>query len=192
MQLNCGLSITCGIILLGLSPFAHADKNTGQSAVQKAIEKQYGKIAQGLKAKNIKPLQEVTMPDYTVTVPGGKVIKREQMEAQFTTQLSFLQTITNASEKVSKLTVKGDEAKADVQETISGVISDIQTQGKVHKIDTSTQYHDTWVKSHGNWLRKHTDIVKVDLSMDGKPFNLNGLLNESPHSTSTAPSPSKK
>lgn len=192
MQINRALIATLGLVLMGLSPCVHADKSVGQSAAQKAIEKQYEKIAQGLKTKNIKPLQEVTTPDYTLTVPGGKVIKRQQMEAQFTTQLSFLQTVTGATEKLTKLTVKGEEATADVQETLSGVISDPQTQGKVHKVDTSSHYHDIWIKSKGNWLRKHTDLVKVDLSMDGKPLNLNGLINEGPHSSATGVAPSKK
>ena len=61
-------------------------------------------------------------------------------------------------------------------ETINASIADPQTQGKVHTVDSTNQYRDTWVKSGSGWLRKHSDLLKVTMKMDGKPFDVTGAL----------------
>ncbi len=162
------------------------------AATRKALEKQYAKIDQAFKTKNIKPLQEVTTPDYTLTPPdsmsgmGGagagqpapkrQVITRQQMEAQFSTAVSFIQTVTNASTKINKVSVKGGSATVDAVETVNGIVADPQTQGKTHTMDLVNQYQDTWVKSGSMWLRKHSDLVKATVVTDGHKQDLGAVL----------------
>ena len=163
---------TLTLLLAGTATLAHAD----DAATRKALQQQYAKITQAYKTKSIKPIQDVSTPDYTLTMPSGQVVTRQQMESQFAMQLSFLQNVSNVSSKLGKIDVKGKEAKVDALETISASISDPQTQGKVHTVDSSNQYRDTWVKLGNGWLRKHSDLLKVTMKMDGKPLDLNAMM----------------
>ena len=146
------------------------------TATRKAIEKQYAKIAQAYKTKTIKPIQDVSTPDYTLTLPSGQVATRQQMEQQFGTLVSFIQSITSASDKISKVSVKGSTAVVDTVETVNGVVADPQTQGKTHTLGTSTQYRDTWVKAGNTWLRKHSDLLKSAMTTDGKTQDMGALM----------------
>jgi hypothetical protein len=159
-------------LLAGTATLAHAD----DAATRKALQQQYAKISQAYKTKSIKPIQDVSTPDYTLTLPSGQIVTRQQMEAQFATQLSFLQTISKADAKLGKIEGKGKEVKVDAQETITAVISDPQTAGKVHTMDSTNQYRDTWVKSGSGWLRKHSDLQKMTMKMDGKPLDINAMM----------------
>ena len=153
---------------IGISVNAGAD----DAATRKDIVKQYDRISAALKAKSLKSIDKVTTPDYTLKAPEGQVITWKQMEAQMGLYLSFLQKVTEASSTISKVAVKGKEAKVDVKQSFSGVIADPQTEGKVHKVTSSTQYKDTWIKSNGGWLLKHSDIVATNYSMDGKKVDM--------------------
>jgi len=163
--------LTLAITVAGINPCFADD-----AATRKAIDKQYAKISQALKARNFKAIDTVTAPDYTVKLSEGQVATWPQIKAQVAMQLSFLQKITSASDKITKFAVKGNEARVDVTESIAGVVGDPQTQGKVHTMVVGTQYKDTWVKSGDSWLRKHSDVLAGTLSMDGKKTDLRTLL----------------
>lgn len=157
-----GLFIAC----LGVS--AHAE----DALARKALEQQYAKISQAYKTKTLKPLQDVTTPDFTLTVPGGRSVTRAQAEQQMSMYLSFILSVTSAKEKISKVTVKGNEATVDTLESIQGVTADMQSQGKTHTMELANQNRDTWVKSGGTWLRKHSTLLKGTLTTDGKSMDV--------------------
>ena len=178
------------LVALSAAVLLPAPGRADDAATRKVLEKQYAKIDQAFKTKNIKPLLEVTTPDYTLTPPasmsgmGGagqpspkrQVITRQQVEAQFSTAVSFIQTVTNASTKINKISVKGGAATVDAVETVNGIVADPQTQGKTHTIDLVNQYQDTWIKSGSMWLRKHSDLVKATVVTDGHKQDMSAVL----------------
>lgn len=166
-----GMASVCAVGT-GLASGCRAD----DAATRKEIEKQYARISAALKTKSLKSLDKVTTPDYTLKSPKGQVVTWQQMQTQMGLYLSFLQKVTEASSKVSKLAVKGKEAKVEVKQSFSGVIADPQTEGKVHKVTSATQYKDTWIKSNGTWLLKHSDIVATSNAMDGKKIDMASLF----------------
>ena len=168
MGFKFGCMGALGVLIAGVIAPAHAD----EAATRKALDSQYAKISQAYKTKTLKPLQDVTSPDFVLTVPGGRSITRQQAEQQMTTYLSFIVSVTNAKEKISKVTLKGNEATVETQETIEGVMADMQSQGKTHSMGMTNQNRDTWVKTGGTWLRKHSTILKGTLTTDGKTLDI--------------------
>ena len=173
-----------GLLLTGAAAFAHAD----EAATRKALEKQYAKISQAYKTKNMKSIQDVTTPDYTLSMPSGQVVTRQAVEAQAGTYVSFVQKVTTATETLSKVAVKGDTATVNAQEVVSGVVVDPQTQ-KTHTMGLSNLYKDTWVKTGNNWLRKHSDLLKSSVITDGKTMDLGAALGKAQSKMQNAPLP---
>ena len=161
-----------GVLMAGMGVSAHAD----DAVARKALDQQYAKISQAYKTKTLKPLQDVTTPDFTLTVPGGRSVTRAQAEQQMNMYLSFILSVTSAKEKINKLTVKGNEATVDTLESIQGVTADMQSQGKTHTMELANQNRDTWVKAGGTWLRKHSTLLKGTLTTDGKSMDVGEQL----------------
>lgn len=172
--------LVCSTFVFGMSIASIQAATADDAATKKAIDKQYSKIAQAVRNKKLKSLDTVFTPDYTVKTPEGQVITYQQLQANLGLRLSFLQKITDASAKISKLSVKGKEAVADVTQSFSGVIADPQTQGKVHKIVSSSRYKDTWIKSGDTWQCKRGEIVSTSMSMDGKKVDLANMMGSTP------------
>ena len=164
------------LALLAASTLLPSLSRADDATTRKAIEKQYAKIGQAYKTKNIKPIQDVSTPDYTLTAPTGQIATRQQMEQQFGTAISFIQSITSAGTKISKISVKGNGATVDALETVNGIVADPQTQGKTHTLGLSNQYRDTWVKSGSTWLRKHSDLLKSMVITDGQKQDLSTMM----------------
>lgn len=189
MRFKYGCVGALGVLMAGGPASAHAD----DAATRKALDAQYAKISQAYKTKSLKPLHEVTAPDFVMMVPGGKSITRQQAEQQFQTSLSFIKSVTSAKEKINKVTVKGNEATVDAQESIEGVTADMQSQGKAHTMGVTNQNRDTWVKTGNIWLRKSSTMLKGTMTADGKKMDLNELFKKmGPPVGAKGPAPMKK
>ncbi len=156
-------TVTVGIMTPGVMNVANAE----DAAVKKAIAGQYAKITQGYKTKTLKTILEVTTSDFTIKTQTGQIVTRQQLEAAFSQQMSFLQKVTESSFKINKLTVKGSEATLEVKSTLSGIVADLQQKGKTHALDSVTDYRDVWITAGGVWKRKRSEILKTTLKVDG-------------------------
>jgi ketosteroid isomerase-like protein len=154
------------LILSAFVSGARAD----EAAVRKALDAQYAKFNTSLVKKDMKTMFDVLTPDATY-VMKGMVQNREQMRQMMTQTMAMMQ-ISKASNKIEKLTMKGEMAIVVAAAKSSGKMKG--TDGKIHPISYTSKTRDHWTKTPGGWKIKKIEAISESMTVDGKPFTQTG------------------
>ena len=159
------------LVLSAFVSGARADDAT----VRKELDAQYAKYTQGLVKKDLKMIFALVTPDATFKEANGQVQKREQLQKMMK-EIMAIMTLSTASHKIEKLTVKGDTAIAEVAGKSAGKMKG--QDGKSHSISYASKTRDYWVKTAGAWKIKKMEAISESMLMDGKPVTQPGKSGE--------------
>lgn len=119
--------------------------------VWKAINEQYGKIAEAQRAKDIDALAAMYAPDMTVVAPDGKVTTREQSLDYSRAAFRLVQREIFTANTILSLRLCGDRATATVLQQWSRI--QLAADGKPRRFDTAAVQDETWILRDNAWKR---------------------------------------
>ena len=134
-------------------------------AVRKALDACYASMTKAFQQKDIKAYGAFLADQYELHQPNGKVLTREKFEPGLKRQMDLMTSLT-WGHQITKLTVKGDEAEAEVNAKFSGKMKG--DDGKEQTLVLDTALRDTWTKTTQGWLLKRGDVLTNTVSVDGK------------------------
>lgn len=127
------------------------------AAVRKAIAAEYAKFSRAAKNKDVKAALSIGTPDLTVRQPDGQQMNRQQLEAMLSLQMNMVKQVKRVDIAIASLSVRGKQAVALVNMTLSGVVED--AQGKEREVISQNMSRDTWVKTDKGWRMKRSESV---------------------------------
>lgn len=149
-------------------PAAHADST---AVVRAQLQRQYDAAARAFRRRDVAAIVALSTPNMTSRRPNGQVWNRKQLQVYLNLSVGALKTIDAARFRVDKVTVRGKEAVALVDHTVSGTLgggSGVKGAKPRRIVDVSTD-RDTWVKTAAGWRIRFTECVKERVTLDGKP-----------------------
>ncbi len=156
-------------VLACMASMAGAD--TSNQAVSKALARRYADVTRAFQHRDSKAYDSILAPDYFLKVPGGRVMTREMVEADFVSQMNAARGVT-WRRRIEKLAVSGDEAVATVRGHFRATIA--TPRGQPHKQELDALTRDTWAKTNGTWKLKTSELLEMHTTLDGKPVGRPG------------------
>jgi hypothetical protein len=142
------------------------------SATKKAINAVYAKTMIWYKKKDMVSMLTVVSKDFVMTTTQGKKMTYAEMKNQMTEQIKMIDTITKASYKINKMSMKGKDVVADV--TGYSTFKMKGQDGKLHTYAVTVVSKDIWTKTPKGWMMKASTSVKEVVFQDGKKITLPG------------------
>jgi RNA polymerase sigma factor (sigma-70 family) len=144
------------------SPAVPADR----LAVHQSLDSCYAAMTKAFQDKDIKTYTSFMTDQYELHQPNGKIQTRVQLDPALKQQMDVMASAT-WDHQITKLTVNGNEAVAEVSAKFSGKMK--SASGKEQTLELDTTSRDTWTKTDGGWLLKRVDILKNNVFVDGHP-----------------------
>jgi ketosteroid isomerase-like protein len=138
-----------------------ADDSKG---VRKELDAGYARMCQGIKHKDVKPMAELSTPDFTME-EAGRTENAKAALAELEQSFKTMQPIDSAM-TIRTLKISKDRAVATVDYSMSFTMKD--AQGKTHQMSGKGVTEDTWIKTKSGWRIKKVKTLKADETMDGK------------------------
>jgi len=140
--------------------------------VWKAIDAQYGKLAEAIRKKDFDAMVALYAPDLYAVTPTGEVWDRERSLAYQKNGLAQVKETTLISNTILRLAVCGEnEATATVLQVW------YRTQimrGKLRLVQTTAVQDEQWVKMPEGWRRRKIDnVINGTALVDGKRVDTN-------------------
>ncbi len=138
--------------------------------VWKAIDTQYGKLAEAMRKKDFDALFALYTPDYQVKMPNGEVWNREKSLAYQRNGYALVKETTHISNTILRIAVCGDEATATVLQQWYRT----QTMsGKLRRVETNAVQDEKWIRTSGSWKRGNIDEIDSGANfVDGKRVDI--------------------
>jgi tetratricopeptide (TPR) repeat protein len=134
--------------------------------IWKAIDAQYGKLAEAMRKKDFDALFALYTPDYQVKMPNGEVWNREKSLAYQRNGYAQVKETAHISNTILRIAVCGEEATATVLQQW------YRTQmmaGKLRRVETNAVQDEHWVKKSDGWKRGNIDEIDSGANfVDGK------------------------
>lgn len=137
------------------------------TAIRKELDSQYAKFNQSLVKKDMKAMFEMLTPDVTFKGKTGQTENREQLR-QMMSQMISIMTISKATNKIGKLTLKSNMAIVEAMSKSEGKMKG--SDGKLHSVAYTSKTRDFWTKTTSGWKIKKIEGISEQMLMDGKPF----------------------
>lgn len=138
--------------------------------VWKAIDTQYGRLAEALRKKDLDTLFALYTPDYQVRMPNGEVWNREKSLAYQRGGHAQVKETTHISNTILRLGICGDEATATV---LQQWYRNQLMFGKLRRVETNAVQDETWVKTSDGWRRGNLyEIASGANFIDGKRVDI--------------------
>lgn len=139
--------------------------------VWKAIDAQYGRLADAVRRKDLNALFALYAPDYRVVMTTGEVWTREKSLEYQRNGLAQIKETTHLSNTILRVAVCGDGATATVLQAWH------RTQllaGKLRRVETSAVQDEHWVSTPAGWRRGDINEIKNGPTfVDGKWVDTN-------------------
>lgn len=138
--------------------------------VWKAIDAQYGKLAEALRKKDLDTLFALYTPDYQVKMPNGEVWNREKSLAYQRNGYAQVKETTHISNTILQIALCGDEATATVLQQWYRT----QTMsGKLRRVETNAVQDEKWIKTPDGWKRGNINEIDSGANfVDGKRVDI--------------------
>ncbi len=136
----------------------------------KAIDAQYGKLAEALRKKDLDTLFALYTPDYQVKMPNGEVWNREKSLAYQRNGYAQVKETTHISNTILQIAFCGDEATATVLQQWYRT----QTMsGKLRRVETNAVQDEKWIKTPDGWKRGNINEIDSGANfVDGKRVDI--------------------
>jgi hypothetical protein len=121
-----------------------------------------------IKNKDTAKLKSFYSPDYSVKLPNGQIINRQEVEGLSIANHDPNTQIVESTVEIEKLKVKGNEAIVDMRQ--SQTYKQTLRDGTIGDIVHISRLRETWVMTAGGWKLRFTD----KLSLSTQQTTLNG------------------
>ena len=135
------------------------------------IQAAYRKMEDALRTKNIAGVMAMCTADFKWIDNKGQAMTRAQMEQQMKMQFGGIKKIDHVSNKVEKVTVKGNQATTRTNGIFEATLMLTPDAKKSSKLKGGSVTDDTWVKTPKGWMLKQVNVIKETMTLDGKPFS---------------------
>jgi len=140
--------------------------------VWKAIDAQYGKLAEAMRKNDLDALVALVAPNFHAVAATGEVWTRERTLAYIRNGMAPVKETTHISNTILRLIICGEgEATATVLQVW------YRTQmkaGKLRRVETTAVQDEHWVKTSDGWKRGKIDNVIDGVALvDGKRVDSN-------------------
>jgi hypothetical protein len=134
--------------------------------VRKALEIQYGKLAEAVQNKDFAAFQALRTTDFHTVDEQGRPQTPAQMAARAKAMLERIQAPIKTSNEILVIDLKGNDAKATVRQYFSRM-QDVA--GKLRKVETYVTQDETWTQTSEGWKLKFVDNEReMEWYVDGK------------------------
>ncbi len=134
------------------------------------IQARYTKLEAAMRAKSPTKVMELCSADFKWLDSKGTSMDRKQLEQQIKMQLSAVQKIDTMTNKIEKLTVKGNTVIARTNGVFEATLKLTPDAKKTSRLKSVSLTDDTWIKTPKGWLLKQVKSIKETVTLDGKPF----------------------
>jgi ketosteroid isomerase-like protein len=140
------------------------------AAVRKQLNGQYAKLAAAFKSKNANAVMALGTPDFSMKERNGVVSDAKASTEGIKQMFAMVKSFNRVDMKIHKLAVKGNQAVATTT-----YVYDSQTppdpKGKSHRMVSKGLTKDTWVKAGSTWKVRSVEMLKDEMTMDGKKID---------------------
>ncbi len=138
--------------------------------VWKAIDAQYGKLAEAMRKKDFDALFALYTPDYQVKMSNGEVWNREKSLAYQRNGYAQVKETNHISNTILRIAVCGDEATATV---LQQWYRTQMMSGKLRRVETNAVQDEKWVRTSDGWKRGNIDEISSGANfVDGKRVDI--------------------
>ena len=134
---------------------------------RKEIEAIYAKRDKAMMAKDFAFIKSTQSEEYTEKKKDGKVLNREQADAEIDQLAPMIKEVQSFWTKVESVK-EGEDDEVIVQITDGGKISLVDPEGKPHIIEGSGRARDTWEHTDKGWKIKSHESLESTTKLDGK------------------------
>ena len=139
------------------------------NAVLRAIDAQYAKLAEAMRARDVDALFALYTPDYHVVMAGGDVWSRERSLAYQRNGLARVRETHHISNTIVHLVVCGDRATATVLQQWYRT----QMMDTLRRVETNAVQDEIWVRTPDGWKRGDIKEIRNGASfVDGKRVDI--------------------
>jgi len=132
----------------------------------KAVDAQYGKIAEAVRKKDLDTLFAPYLPDFQVKLPNGEIWNREKTLGFLKSVFAQVKETIHTSNRILRLTVCGDEATATVLQQWYRMQ---MVAGKLRRVETNAVQDEHWIKTPDGLKRTYIEEIKDGAAfIDGK------------------------
>jgi Domain of unknown function (DUF4440) len=112
-----------------------------------------------IKNRDSAKLTSFYSPDFSVKLPNGQIINRQEVEDVLIANQDPDTQIVESTVEIEKLKVKGNEAIVDMRQsqTYKQPLKDGTSGDIVHK----SQLRETWIKTPDGWKLRFTDKLRL-------------------------------
>ena len=152
-----------GVLLFGIAVRAADDH------VRKEFEAIYARRDKAMLSKDFALVKSMETEDYTEKKKDGKVLNKEQSDAEVDDLAPMIKEVQSFWTKVESVK-EGDENEVIVEVSDGGKISIVDPEGKPHIIEGSGRSRDTWEHTDKGWKLKYHENLESNSKLDGKPI----------------------
>jgi hypothetical protein len=138
--------------------------------VRKEIEAIYAKRDKAMLNKDFASIKSMEAEEYTETKKDGKVLNREQADAEVDQLAPMIKEVQSFWTKVEGVK-EGEDDEVIVEISDGGKISLVDPEGKTHIIEGSGKSRDTWEHTDKGWKMKSHVSLESTTKLDGKPID---------------------
>jgi ketosteroid isomerase-like protein len=140
------------------------------AAVRAELQAAYARAGQAYRKKDAAALMQMVTPDFIQRMPDGQVIPYDAAEAGLTEWLATADRVTDYSVRIRALTVKGNQAVANVEENVAMTFAD--PAGRPHERVMANTSLVTWVRLGDGWQIRQTEYLAARIMIDGQLVSL--------------------
>src|SRR5262249_12712192 len=127
----------------------------GANGTRRELEAGYARASDAMKRKNVRPLIEMTTPDFSQQLLNGQTIPRDRLETTFAEWSAMVKSVDDYSVKIDAINVDGDKAVALTTSTIATTFND--PGGATHRGVSTASTRDTWIRTPNGWLMDRSE-----------------------------------
>jgi hypothetical protein len=137
---------------------------------RKEIEAIYAKRDKAMLNKDFAFIKSTEADEYTEKKKDGKVLNREEADAEIDQLAPMIKEIQSFWTKVESVK-EGENDEIIVEISDGGKISLVDPEGKPHIIEGSGRSRDTWEHTDKGWKMKYHLNLESITKLDGKPID---------------------
>lgn len=136
---------------------------TAKAAIQLIYNAQNAAMA----ARNIKGVMWHRAPAYSVTLPGGQVSTRAQVQKHFEGGMKSVKSPHSVT-TIAAFILHGNTATVVMDQRFTATM--LPGHGPSGKVAIHNRNRDTWAHTRNGWMLEHSTMLKQDITLNGKPM----------------------
>lgn len=138
-----------------------------EATARQELQETYARAGTAWKARDAAAIMQAVAPGFTQVMPDGQAFDSGEVEAALREWFATADAVTAYDVRIDALRLAGDEAVADVAETVR--MTFVGPDGRQHERAQSNTARDTWVRMGKGWKVRRSEYRTGTMSIDGQP-----------------------